>query len=186
MARPRFTSAADMVHLLPPDALLLLARYAAHPVVDVLWTSRRWRSRWAVANGWHANREDRLDALVRDGMPTFIKGATIVEDFVSLEVDVEESILPRTSDSRQFKLHLTLGFESDYWAGIALDAVARINERWRGRNIVFKIARWTSGGTVELAEDDDIATDDDVRWLHSRGYYGNGIHIDPRRLHMSL
>ena len=183
---PRFSSAADMVHLLPPDALVLLARYAAHPVVDVLWTSRRWRSRWAAANDWHADREDRLDALVRDGMPAHVKGATIVDDFVSLELDVDEAILPRTSEARQFKLHLTLGFASDYWTGIAFDAVARINARWRGHNVVFKIGRWTSGGTVELSEDDDIANDPDVHWLRSRGCYGNGVHVDPRHLHVSL
>ena len=111
---------------------------------------------------------------------------SVVDDFVSLELDVDEALLPRTGEARQFNLHLTLGFESDYWAGIAREAVARINERWIGRNVVFKIARWTSGGAVELAEDDDIATDDDVRWLHSRGYYGNSIHTDPRHLHISL
>ena len=58
------------------------------------------------------------------------RGATIIDDFVSVEVNVEETLLPRTSLERNFKLHLTLGYESDYSAGIARDAVTRINERW--------------------------------------------------------
>jgi hypothetical protein len=175
-----------MVHLLPPDAFLLVARFAAHPAAEILWSSRRWRRIWAAANDWHADREDRLDALARDGMQAYVKGATIVDEFVSLELDVDEAILPRTSKARDFKLHLTLGFESDYWPGIASDAVARLNARWRGHNVVFKIGRWTSGGTVELSKDDDIANDPDVHWLHSRGYYGNGVRVDPRHLHVSL
>jgi hypothetical protein len=180
MARPRFTSAADMVHLLPPDAVVLIARFAPHPAVDVLWTSKRWRSRWAVANGWHANREDLLDALVHNGMPTRIEAATIVGDFVSIEVDVDEALLPRTGDMREFRLHITLGYESDYWAGIARDAVSRINERWSGRSVILKLRRWTNGGTVELARCEELALDEDIAWLHSRGYYND------RKLHVSL
>ena len=176
----RFASAAEMYPLLPPDAQALIRRFTAHPTVDVLWTSRRWRSRWAVANGWHADREDRLDALVRGGMRTHIEGATIIDDFVSVEVNVEETLLPRTSLERNFKLHLTLGYESDYSAGIARDAVTRINERWRGRDVVLQLRRWTNGGTVELSRYEELALDEDIIWLHSRGYYYE------RNLHISL
>jgi hypothetical protein len=176
----RFASAADMVHLLPPEARMLVAQFAPHPTVDALWTSRRWRSRWAVANGWHADRADRLDALVLHGMPAFIKGATIVEEFASVEVAVEESLLPRTSEARDFKLHLTLGYETDYGAGIARDAVSRINQRWSGRFVIIHLKQWTNGGTVELAWYDDLALDEDIAWLHSRGHYYK------RKLHISL
>ena len=165
---------------------MLVAQFAAHPTADILWGSRKFRSLWAVANGWHGDREDRLDFLVRYGMPAHVKAATIVDGFVSVELDVDENLLPRTSEARQFKLHLTLGFESDYWPGIAVDAVSRINDRWRGRDVVLKLYRWTNGGTVELAEDDGIANDPDVYWLHSRGYYGSGVHTDARQLHVSL
>jgi hypothetical protein len=165
---------------------MLVASYAPHPAADLLWSSRKFRSLWAIANDWHADREDRLDYLVRYGMRTYIVGASIVEDFVSIEVFVDEALLPRTSAAREFKLHITLGFESDYGAGIARDAVIRINERWKGREVNLQLQRWTSGGTVELAWYEELAKDPDVHWLHSRGYYGNGIRIDSRQLHISL
>jgi hypothetical protein len=177
---PRFASAAEMVHLLPPDAVVLLARFAAHPIVDVLWTSKKWRSRWAVANGWHADREDRLDSLVLRGMPAFIKGATIVEEFASVELEVDEALLPRTSKARNFKLHLTLGYETDYGAGIAREAIARINQRWSNRFVLIHLKRWTNSGTVELAWYEELALDEDIAWLHSRGHYYD------RQLHISL
>ena len=133
-----------------------------------------------MANGWHEDREDRLDSLVLHGMPVHIEAATIVDEFVSIEVNVDESLLPRTAEARGFNLHLTLGFESDYGVGIAREAVARINERWQGRVMVLRVAKWTNGGTVELAWYDDLALDEDIAWLHDRGHYWE------RKLHVSL
>jgi len=43
-----------------------------------------------------------------------------------------------------------------------------------------------AGGSANLAPTDFLATDEDIRWLHSRGHYGNGLHTEPRQLHISL
>ena len=130
---------------------------------------------------WHANWQDRLDAIVRHGLPVKLRRTTIDDDgFISVGLEIDELILPRSHRMRGFHAHLTLGFRSDYGAGIAEAAVERINQRWQGEWMLIRVKRYTSGGTVELSADDMLYRDDDIYWLHSRGWYG------ARRLHISL
>ena len=138
---------------------------------------------------WHVDWQRRLDAIVQHGLPAKVKVVSIAEGrygFIGVELDVDELILPRSHAMRNFDLHLTLGFKSDYGEGIAEDAVARLNDRWRGEWLMIRVSRYTSGGTVELAADDLLYLDDDIDWLHSRGWYGNGLRANPRPLHISL
>ena len=135
---------------------------------------------------WPCGWEARCDAIVRHGVPAIVKGATIVDGFVSVELDIDEAVLPRPSSMRPFDLHLTLGYESDYNKQILIEAVERINARWAGQWLPLRVSRYTCGGTIELARDDLLYNDPDIWWLHSRGYYGNGRYTRVRQLHISL
>ena len=115
-----------------------------------------------------------------------MKGATIVDGFVSVELDIDEAVLPRPRSMRPFDLHITLGYASDYGEQVLHDAVDRINKRWAGEWVPLRIERYTCGGTIELAMDDLLYNDPDIWWLHSRGYYGNGRMTRVRKLHISL
>ena len=132
--------------------------------------------------GWQA----RCEAIVQHGVPAFIKRASIIDDFVSVELEIDDAVLPRPASMRPFDLHLTLGYASDYNIEIVTEAVERINKRWSGQWLPLRINRWTSGGTIELAWDDMLHQDEDIWWLHSRGYYGNGRRTKARKLHISL
>ena len=97
-----------------------------------------------------------------------------------MHLEASEDILPRTHKMRNFPLHLSIAFRSDFRDGIAEEAVQRLRARWAGEWTILRFRRYTSGGTVELAVDELIAMDDDVAWLHSRGHYW------ARPLHVSL
>ena len=186
MATRRFTSASDMIHLLPPDARLLIAQFAPHPCVPLLHASRRWLSRWGVANGRYEDWQDRQDAILERGLPVRIRGAEIHDQFFAVFLEAEESALIRSHVERAFDLHVTLGYVTDWFPGTAEECAMRINERWRGRTIVLQIEWMGGGGAAFLHQEDPLARDGDIAWLHSRGYYGSGVHIDPRQLHVSL
>ena len=174
----RFTSAADMIHLLPPEARMLVAQFAPHPAAAALWTSRRWLRLWGVANGWYADWQDRRDLMIRDGLPAHIEGAALEDNFLSVHMCIDEAYLVRPHIVRGFKLHVSIGFTTDWGDGIAAAAVENINSRWRDRHIVLKIAWMGSGGAAFLAEDDALARDYDVAWLYARGWYSDrGMHV---------
>ena len=120
---------------------------------------------------------------MRHGLPVKILDVDIAADhygFISMHLEAGEDILPRTHRMRNFPLHLSIAFRSDFRDGIAEEAVQRLRARWAGEWTILRIRRYTSGGTVELAADELIAMDDDVAWLHSRGYYRD------RPMHVSL
>jgi hypothetical protein len=130
-------------------------------------------------DGWHANWEAKMNAIIRHGLPVKVRDVDISADgFISLRMDVDELLLPRNHKARQFGLHLSLGFKSDYGKGVAEDAVRRLRNKYAGEWLPLRMAYYTSGDAVVLADDDVLATDDDISWLHSRGsYWKRPVHI---------
>ena len=137
-------------------------------------------------DSWPSDWEARCEAIVRHGVPAFIKRASIIDDFVSVELEIDDAVLPRPSSMRPFDLHLTIGYASDYHIEIVTEAVERINKRWAGQWVPLRISRYGRGGTIELAEDDMLYQDEDIWWLHKKGFYGNGRRVRARQLHISL
>jgi hypothetical protein len=138
---------------------------------------------------WYADWQPRLLAIVRHGLPIKVIDVTIADDeygFIGMELEVDELVLPRAHHMRNFPLHLSIGFLADYNSDIAREAVARIRARWSGEWMMLKIERYTSGGTVVLSKDDLLFQDEDIHWLHTRGWYGSGKAVRPRSLHISL
>ena len=141
------------------------------------------RAQTQAVKHWHDDWKERLESIVRHGLPVKILDVDIAADhygFISMRLEASEDILPRTHKMRNFQLHLSIAFRSDFRDGIAEEAVQRLRARWAGEWTILRIRRNTSGGTVELAADELIVMDDDVVWLHSRGYYRK------RPLHVSL
>lgn len=139
-----------------------------------------------LEDGWLPDYEARLDGIVRHGLVVVVRRASVINGFVSLELEADDEILPRPGYARPFGLHLTLGYTTDYSTEVLRDAVERLNRRWAGQWVPLRISHYTCGGTIVLAKDDLLYNDEDVWWLHSRGWYGNGRNVDPRRLHISL
>ena len=178
MATPVFASAAEMYVFLPPDAQALVRRFTEHPVAACLWSSRRWLSRWGVANGRYEDWQERRDRMLVEGLPARIMGAIVRDDFFAVYVESDEAFLIRSHQERDFALHLTIGYASDWYEGMAEDAASRINERWQGRDVVLRIAWMGHGGAAFLAADESLALDVDIEWFHRRGYYSErGLHI---------
>ena len=137
---------------------------------------------------WYTDWELRCQRLLRDGLRVLVEGVRVdpVTGFIGIYLIANESDLPRSNVDRDFDLHVTLGYVEDYYPGVATAAVERINERWRGRLVRLNVAWMGCGASAQLAEEDDMARDVDIRWLHSRGYYGNGRLTRVRGLHVSL
>ena len=74
----------------------------------------------------------------------------------------------------------------DYADSIGSSTAAALHRRWAGRVVRLRVGWVGRGGSAQLADDDELAMDPDIYWLHSRGHYGNGLHIRPRGLHVSL
>ena len=137
---------------------------------------------------WYSDYYARRDRLVANGLLVLVRGARVDpgSGFIAMYLDANEGDLLRSHVDRNFELHITLGYSSDYADGVGADAVERINRRWAGRLIRLRVEWVGGGGSAQLSHDDLISSDEDVRWLHSRGHYGNGIHVRPRQLHVSL
>ena len=141
-----------------------------------------------TAMTWYSDYQDRRDRLLANGLLVLVRGARVDPDsgFMAIYLDANEGDLLRSHVDRDFALHSTLGYSSDYADGVGADAIERINRRWAGRLIRLRVEWVGSGGSAQLAGDDLIACDEDVSWLHRRGHYGNGLHVRPRQLHVSL
>ena len=137
---------------------------------------------------WYSDYHIRRERLERDGLLVLVRGARIDPDtgFVAVYLEANEGDLLRSNADRDFDLHVTLGYASDYCAGIAEDAIDRINQRWRGRLVRLRVAWVGGGGSLQLAADDPFVCDPDIWWLQKKGYYGNGVKCLPRQLHVSL
>ena len=137
---------------------------------------------------WYSDYSERKERLLANGLLVLVRGAHVdaATGFVSIGLEANESDLLRSNVEREFALHITLGYASDYAAGVAHDTVARINQRWAGRLVRLRVAWVGGGGSIQLAHNDPFVNDPDVYWLHSRGWYGNGINVRARGLHVSL
>ena len=137
---------------------------------------------------WYSDYQARCHRLLSNGLLVIVRGARIDPGtgFVSILLEANEGDLLRSNADREFDLHITIGYATDYCAGVAEDGVERINRRWRGRLARLKVSWIGGGGSIQLADDDPLASDPDVRWLHSRGYYGNGVLTRVSGLHVSL
>ena len=137
---------------------------------------------------WYSDYYARRDRLLREGLLVLVRGAVLDPrtGFLALYLEANEGDLLRSNVDREFDLHLTIGYASDYAKGVAEEAVERLNARWRGRLVRLRIAWFGCGGSAQLADDNPLASDVDVRWLHRRGYHGNGVKCLPRQLHVSL
>ena len=137
---------------------------------------------------WYSDWSARCDRIIQFGLPVLVRDINIdhATGFIAVRFVANEADLPRSHADRGFELHLTVGFSSDYADGVAEHSVRILKERWLGRIIRLKVAWFGSGGSAQLAADDHLASDDHIRWLHQRGYYGNGVECLPRDLHVSL
>ena len=137
---------------------------------------------------WYSDWPTRCDHIVQFGLPVLVRdiGIDPATGFIAVHFAANEADLPRSHVDRRFELHLTLGFSSDYADGVAEHSVRILKERWLGRLIRLKVACFGNGGSAQLAADDPLASGDHIRWLHSRGWYGNGVHVKARCLHVSL
>ena len=153
----------------------------------VSWGSRDLR-KTSSAMAWYSDYNARKERLLREGLLVLVRGAFIDPrtGFLGLYFEANESDLLRSNVDREFDVHLTIGFASDYADGVAAEAADRLNTRWRGRLVRLRVAWVGCGGSAQLADDDPIASDEDVRWLHRRGWYGNGQRVRARDLHVSL
>ena len=137
---------------------------------------------------WYSDWSARCDRIVQLGLPVLVRDINIdpATGFIAVHFLANEADLPRSHVDRGFELHLTVGFSSDYADGVAENSVRILKERWLGRIIRLKVAWFGNGGSAQLASDDPLASDDHIRWLRSRGWYGNGISVRARGLHVSL
>ena len=137
---------------------------------------------------WYSDYDARKDRLLANGLLVLVRGARIdaASGFMAVYLEANQGDLLRSDADREFALHLSLGFASDYGPGVAAESIAVINNRWAGRLVRLKVDWVGSGGSIQLAKDDPLASDDHIPWLHQRGYYGNGVECLPRDLHVSL
>jgi hypothetical protein len=170
----------DLYYRLPYEVQKVIMRYTAHPCTLHLWRSEKFRNLAALAAGWYPDWQLRRDRILRDGLPVRIVGARIDSGFFALYFDIDETYLPRSHAVRDFSLHVTLGYTSDWRPSVAEECEIRLNERWRGRSLTLRISWMGCGGAAFLHEDDPIANDFDVVWLHRRWWYAD------RDIHISL
>ena len=74
--------------------------------------------------------------------------------------------------------HLSIGYASDWRPGVAEECRARLSERWVGRDLRILISWMSNSGAAFIHDDDWLALDYDIAWLHRRGHYWDrGLHI---------
>ena len=98
---------------------------------------------------WYSDYHARCDRLLADGLLVLVNGWRIDRDtgFMGMYFTANEGDLLRSNVDRGFDLHLSLGFASDYYAGIAEEAARVLNDRWAGRLIRLKVGWIGSGGS---------------------------------------
>ena len=136
---------------------------------------------------WFPNWQERREAIMRHGLPIIFEEARLGPDgFLALYLRADEALLPRSHVSRGFDLHITLGYASDYPKGVAELVRDHINAVWADRFHVLDIEWVGEGGAAMIRATDPIAENLLISWTHKLGYYGNGVHVRPRQLHVSL
>ena len=137
---------------------------------------------------WCSDWQARCDRLRVNGLLVLVEDVRVdpTTGFVAVYFVANEGDLPRSHVDRDFQLHMTLGYASDYADGVALRLATTLRRRWAGRLLRLRVGWFGGGGSAQLAYDDVLAQDPDIHWLHSRGHYGNGVNVLPRQLHVSL
>ena len=136
---------------------------------------------------WFADKDRRVELLERHGLPVIFTEARIEDNgFFALYLRADEALLPRSHVSRGFDLHITLGYASDYPEGAAELLRDHINAAWSDRFHVLIVERIGQGGAAMIHAEDPVTQDLLIQVAHACGYYGNGLHIEPRQLHVSL
>ena len=136
---------------------------------------------------WAPNWEERLAWVARNGLPIIFTEARVEDSgFFALYLRADEALLPRSDVSRGWELHISLGYESDYPAGVAEVLCEAINAAWAGRFHVLDIEWFGKGGAAMVRGSDPVSQDLVIQVAHRCGHYGNGVHVKPRQLHVSL
>ena len=136
---------------------------------------------------WFPNWQERREAIMRHGLPIIFEEVRLSPDgFLALYLRADEALLPRSHVSRGFDLHITIGYSSDYPKGVAELVRDHINAVWADRFHVLDIEWVGEGGAAMIRATDPIAENLLNSWAHKVGYYGNGLHVRPRQLHVSL
>ena len=136
---------------------------------------------------WFPNWQERRAWLERSGLPVIIQAARLSPDgFLAIYLHADDGVLPRSNVSRGWDLHITLGYSSDYPEGVAELVRDHINAVWAGHYYVLDIEWVREGGAAMTRATDPIAENLLISWAHKVGYYGNGVHVRPRQLHVSL
>ena len=104
----------------------------------------------------------------------------------ALYLRADEALLPRSDVSRGWELHISLGYESDYPEGVAEVLCEAINAAWADRFHVLDIEWFGKGGAAMVRGSDPVSQDLVIQVAHRCGHYGNGVHVQPRQLHISL
>ena len=136
---------------------------------------------------WFPNWQERREWLERNGLPIIFEEARVQADgFVAIYLSADDAVLLRSNAHREWDLHITLGYASDYPKGVAELVRDQINAAWSNRFHVL-IVEWVGEGAAAMIHAEDLITQDPlIAWAHRNGHYGNGLHTKPRQLHVSL
>ena len=130
---------------------------------------------------------ERAKLLEKHGLPVIFTEARIEDNgFFALYLQADEALLPRDHASRGWELHVSLGYRSDYPEGTAELFRDHINAVWSERYHVLNVEWVGEGGAAMIHEADPLNQDLLIQAAHVCGYYGNGLHTNPRQLHVSL
>ena len=136
---------------------------------------------------WAPNWEERLAWVAQNGLPIIFTEARIEDSgFFALYLRADDAALPRSNAHRGWDLHITIGYSSDYPDGVAELLAHAINSMWADRYHVLDIEWVGKGGSAQIRGTDPISTDPLISWAHRVGFYGNGLRVRPRQLHVSL
>ena len=84
---------------------------------------------------WFPNYYERRAWLERNGLPVIIQEARVTPDgFVAIYLSADDAVLLPSNANREWDLHITLGYTSDYPEGVAEVLRQHINAAWAGRS----------------------------------------------------
>jgi hypothetical protein len=133
---------------------------------------------------WRADYWQWVDTVRRHGLPARIVGVELLPEWdgdrlLAIVLDVSEAALPLSNAARGFCLHVSLAFLSEM-SDAMWTAAACVQHRYAGQCINLQIEWIGRGGAAMIDEGDVLASDADVVFVHSRGFYAE------RQLHVSL